>query len=182
MGSADVDIDLLHERYLDPLFTYVWQRVPNQVEAEDITAETFEAAIGALPKFRGDCDPFTWLVAIARKKIAEAVSRRKRKERVELPESELTERERETLELLLTVDSRQLPEDVALSQEAQGVMRQLLSGLPEPQREALLLQVEQDLSIREIAKVLGRSEAAADSLLQRGRATIFRQGQDYFKA
>jgi hypothetical protein len=26
---SDVDIDSLHERYLDPLFTYVGQRVPN---------------------------------------------------------------------------------------------------------------------------------------------------------
>ena len=182
MDSAGVDIDLLHERYLDPLFTYVWQRVPNQVEAEDITAETFEAAIGALPKFRGDCEPFTWLVAIARKKIAEAVRRQRRKERVEVPEAEMTTRERETLDLLLIVDPRQLPEDASLRQEAHGVMRQLLSGLPELQREALLLQVEQNLSVREIAKVLGRSEASANSLLQRGRASIFRQGQDYFKA
>jgi RNA polymerase sigma-70 factor (ECF subfamily) len=182
MDSAVMDIDLLYGRYLDALFSYVSQRVPNYAEAEDITAETFEAAIVAFPKFRGDCSPWAWLLGIAHRKIAEATRRWRRKERGELLEAELTERERETLGHLFTVDPRQLPEDAALRKEAQDVMRELLSALPEPQREALLLQVEQNLSVREIAKVLGRSQAATDSLLRRGRASIFRQGQDYFKA
>ena len=94
----------------------------------------------------------------------------------------MTERQREMLGLLFAADTRQLPEKVALRHEAQEVMRQLLSSLPELQREALLLQVEQNLSIREIAKVLGRTEAATNSLLQRGRASIFREGQQYFRS
>jgi RNA polymerase sigma-70 factor, ECF subfamily len=180
MDSA-ADIDLLYERHLDALFSYVWYRVPNHTEAEDITAETFAAAITAFARFRGDCSPFAWLLGIARQKIAEAARRWERQQRWELREAELTVQQRETLGLLFAADIRQLPESAALRREAQEVMRQLLVRLPEPQREALLLQVDQNLSIREIAKVLGRSEAATNSLLERGRATLFRQGQQYFK-
>jgi RNA polymerase sigma-70 factor, ECF subfamily len=75
-----------------------------------------------------------------------------------------------------------LPEDALLREEARAVMHQLLERLPALQREALVLQVRQGLSIREIAQVLGRSEAAANSLLQRARATIFRYGQSYFSS
>lgn len=174
-------VDLLYGRYLDTVFSYVLYRVSNHTEAEDITAETFAAAVKAMPRFRGESSPCAWLLGIARRKIAEAARRRGRTRDRELLEGDLTERERETVGLLLTVDFRQLPEDAVLRGEAQGVMRQLLASLPEQQREALLLQVRHGLSIREIAKVMARSEAAANSLLQRARATIYRHGRSYFQ-
>jgi RNA polymerase sigma-70 factor, ECF subfamily len=174
-------IDFLYTHYLDSVFSYVLYRVPNHTEAEDITAETFAAALTALARFRRESAPYAWLLGIARQKIAEAARRRDRTRHRELSEGELSERERETLHLLLAADIQQLPEDALLREEARQVMCQLLERLPEPQREALLLQVRHGLSIREIAQVIGRSEKATNSLLQRARATIFRHGQTYFK-
>ena len=43
-----------------------------------------------------------------------------------------------------------------------------LAGLPEPQREALVLRYCQGLSLLEISAKLGRSRAAVASLLRRG--------------
>jgi RNA polymerase sigma-70 factor (ECF subfamily) len=173
-------VDLLYEQYLDAVFSYVLYRVRNHIEAEDITAETFAAAVVAWKRFRGDSSPYAWLLGIARKKIADAARQRHGSMGRELLDVDLSEEERETLGLFLTADIDQLPEDAALHKEAGRVMRHLLECLPEPQREALLLQVEHGLSIREIAHTMGRSEAAANSLLQRARAAIFRSGQDYF--
>lgn len=144
-----MNIGFLHANYLDSVFSYVLYRVPNHTEAEDITAETFEAAVEALPKFRGEARPYAWLLGIARQKIAEAARRRDRVRHRELLEGDLTNHEKELLSLLLTADIRQLPEDKVLWDEARRVMRQLLAQLPEPQREALLLQVRHGLSIRE---------------------------------
>jgi RNA polymerase sigma-70 factor, ECF subfamily len=172
------DVDLLHTRYFDTVFAYVSFRVPGRAEAEDITAEVFVAAVLALPRFRGECRPTAWLLGIARRKIAEAACRRgRRRERLD---AELTPEERETLGLLLTSDVAQMPEEALLQDESRRVMRRLLAALPEPQREALLLQVAHDLSIWEIAQVLGRSVAATNSLLQRGRAALLRLGRSYF--
>ncbi len=172
------DVEELHTRYFDSVFAYVSFRVPSRAEAEDITAEVFVAAVEALPRFRGESRPAAWLLGIARRKIAEAACRRgRRRERLD---AELTEEERETLGLLLASDAGQLPEEALLQDESRRVMRHLLAALPEPQREALLLQVAHDLSIREIAQVLGRSLAATNSLLQRARATLLRLGQSYF--
>src|SRR5437016_5398599 len=119
--TASAEIDLLFERHLDAVFSYVRHRVPNHAEAEDITVETFEAAITAYHRFRGESRPFVWLVGIARQKIAEAARRREHEQRVELPEGPLTERQREMLGLLFAADTRQLPEKVALRHEAQEV-------------------------------------------------------------
>jgi RNA polymerase sigma-70 factor (ECF subfamily) len=173
-----VDIASLHDRYLRAVFTYVCGRVPDRSEAEDITAEVFAAALAALPRFRGDSGHYAWLLGIARRKIVDAM--RRRRGRRELLDTELTEAERERLGLLLATDAGELPEAAVRHAEARREMRKLLAGLPEAQREALLLQVVHDLSIREIAQVLGRSEAAANSLLQRARAAIYRHGRGYF--
>jgi RNA polymerase sigma factor (sigma-70 family) len=178
MEGDPIDIEDLYARYMNALLAYIYQKVPNRTEAEDIAAETFAAALIALPRFRGDCSPYAWLLGIARQKVAEAARRRDR--HPELLDADLTERERSVVSLLSGADMGPLPEEAVLHAEARGIMRQLLDRLPEPQREALLLQSGQGLSIREIAHVMGRSVAATNSLLERARATIFRLGQGYF--
>jgi RNA polymerase sigma-70 factor (ECF subfamily) len=181
LGMAEEDpksIASLHEQYLQAVFTYVSARVPDRTEAEDITAEVFAAALSALPKFRGDSGHYAWLLGIAHRKIVDAHRRRRR--RPELLDVELSHEERGAIGLLLSADIGDLPEEAVQHAEAQQVMRKLIAELPEPQREALLLQVVHELSIREIAQVMGRSEAAANSLLQRARASIFRRGESYF--
>jgi RNA polymerase sigma-70 factor (ECF subfamily) len=181
LGMAEEDrsgITSLHSQYLQAVFAYVVCRVPNQTEAEDITAEVFAAALAALPQYRGEGGHYAWLLGIARRKIVDA--HRRRRHRPELLDTELTGQEREAIGLLLETDSRQLPEEALERDEARRMMRKLIRTLPEPQREALLLQVVHGLTIREIAVVIGRSEAAANSLLQRARAAIYRHGQSYF--
>jgi len=93
---------------------------------------------------------------------------------------DLTDQERETLGMLLASDIEELPEEAYLHEESRRMMRQLLAQLPDDQREAILLQVEQDLPIREIARLMGRTVAATNSLLQRARASLLRRGKDYF--
>jgi RNA polymerase sigma-70 factor, ECF subfamily len=171
-------ISFLHQRYLQAVFSYVSLRVPDRTEAEDITAEVFAAALGALPKFRGEGGHYAWLLGIARRKIAD--SARRLRHRRELLDTDLSEEERQAVALLLASDAGQLPEEALQHAEARQVMRKLLAALPELQREVLLLQVVDDLSIREIARVIGRSVAAANSLLQRARAALYRHGRSYF--
>jgi RNA polymerase sigma-70 factor, ECF subfamily len=173
-----IDVEILYAQYLNAVLAYVLSRVPNRSEAEDITSETFLAALVALPRFRGQCSPYAWLLGIARQKIAEAARRRDR--RRELLHAELTEEEQETLGLLSASSGGALPEEVVLHAEARKTMRGFLDCLPEVQREVLILQSAHDLTIREIAHVIGRSVAATNSLLERARMALFRLGQSYF--
>jgi RNA polymerase sigma-70 factor (ECF subfamily) len=176
--SDPLEIGELHERYLDAVFAYVRLRVASSTEAEDVTAEVFAAALAALPHRRGGSGHYAWLLGIARRKIVDATRRRQR--RPELLDTELGEGERAAVGLLLAADQGPLPEEIVQNEEARQIMRRLVAGLPEPQREVLLLQVVHGLPIREIARVIGRTEAATNSLLQRARAAIFRHGKDYF--
>jgi DNA-directed RNA polymerase specialized sigma24 family protein len=69
-------VAVLHELYSDAVLRFVSQRVARPREAERLTAEVFASALAGLPRFRGRCPPYLWLIAIARRKIAEAQHRR----------------------------------------------------------------------------------------------------------
>jgi RNA polymerase sigma-70 factor (ECF subfamily) len=165
---------VLHERYLDDVFRYISRRVPRQEEAEDITAEVFAAAFVGLPRFRGQCPPYLWLLGIARRKIVDALRRRSSR-----PEMLASEMDADPLDTALAAVAEG-PEREFERAETRRVVRELVAQLNEDQREALLLQYVEQLPIAEIAVVMGRSPAAVNSLLQRARTSLFRRGRSYF--
>jgi RNA polymerase sigma-70 factor (ECF subfamily) len=173
-----VTLSALHERYVDDVFRYVSRRVPRREEAEDITAEVFAAAFVELPRFRGQCAPYLWLLGIARRKIVDSL--RRRAVRRETLASELADAAPGADPLPERPAAAEGPEEALERAEEQRVVRELVEQLNEDQREALLLQYVEGLSIAEIAAVMGRSPAAANSLLQRARAALFRRGRSYF--
>jgi RNA polymerase sigma-70 factor (ECF subfamily) len=179
MESADrIDAAELHRLYLKDVFQYVARRVPRQ-EAEDITMQVFAAALEALPRFRGQCPPRLWLLRIARGKVVDAL--RRRNVRQEMLASELGSGEAGAEPLIETLAATgEGPEAAYGRAEARREIRRLVEQLNPDQREALLLQHVEGLTIAEIAMVMGRSLAAVNSLLQRARATLFRMGRSYF--
>jgi RNA polymerase sigma-70 factor (ECF subfamily) len=167
----------LYERYLGDVFRYVLRRVGQQEEAEDITAEVFAAAMQGLPRFRGQCPPYLWLLGIARRQIAIALRRRAVRRETLASEVEEDAAGVETLLERLAVEG---PEAALARAEARAVLRELLAQLNADQREALLLQYGEGLSIAEIALLMGRSPGSVNSLLHRARAALYRRGQAYF--
>jgi RNA polymerase sigma-70 factor (ECF subfamily) len=175
--AESVTAALLHERYMAAVFRYVLRRVPRIEEAEDITAEVFAAAFEGLPGFRGGCSPYLWLLGIARRKIADSL--RRRAARRETLASELDgASEIDPLQAALAATAS--PEAALVWAEAQRVVRELVAQLSPDQREAVLLQYMERLSVPEIAVVMGRSPTSVKGLLQRARATLHRQGRAYF--
>ena len=174
-----MDMAALHKNYVDAVFNHVRRRLPNQSDAEEITADVFAAAAAEFCRYRGEGGYYAWLLGIARRKLVDAARRRKRQP--EILNADLSEDERETLGLLLAEDIGELPEEAVQHAEAKQVMRALIDALPEPQRDVLVLQIYDGLTVKEIAQVVGRSPAAVNSLLERARAAIFRQGRSYFE-
>ena len=168
----------LYERHLEAVYSYVLRRVHGIEEAEDVTAEVFAAAAAGLPHFKGHCSPYAWLISIARRKIIDR--RRRRTARPETLASELADAEVEAQALWEALGAVEGPEAILMRAEARRVMRDLLTQLNPDQREAVLLQYVEGLSIAEIAVVMGRSLGAIHSLLHRARAALHRQGRAYF--
>jgi DNA-directed RNA polymerase specialized sigma24 family protein len=70
---------------------------------------------------------------------------------------------------------------IARRDEASAEIRRLVLALPELQREALLLQLAEELSQAEIAQTLGKSVTAVNGLLARARQNIRQRGAAYFQ-
>lgn len=160
--------DALHEHYLEDVFAYISRRLPVRAEAEDIAAETFAAAFSSLHTLRPHTDPFPWLLGIARRKLIDRARKQKRQPQVSpLDDGDWAEEGADPATQLIAAERRQ-------------AVWSLVDGLKPEQKEALLLQHLEGLSIAQIATVLGKSPAAINSLLQRARAILLTRGAAYF--
>lgn len=118
-----------------------------QPVAEDLTQETFIAALAELRKGRLVEAPLPWLYGIARHKLLDHYRREARRGAVDVFEEPTVARSAEDRERVLGA----------------------LQAVPPMQRAALVLRHMEGLSVPELAQVLGRSVEAAESLLSRGR-------------
>src|SRR6476659_7310289 len=67
---------VFYERHFSSVLAFFRRRVAGPEEAFDLAAETFAAALAAVPRFRpGPEPPQAWLFAIARHKLNEALRR-----------------------------------------------------------------------------------------------------------
>ena len=127
--------------------------------AEDLTQETFLAAVSELKKGRRVEAPIPWIYGIARHKLLDHYRRQERAERS------------------LAVEADAEPDDVAFDEggrEARERAVAALAAVAASQRAVLVLCYLDGFSAAEVAVELGKSVAAVHSLLERGRASFKR--------
>ncbi len=144
----------LYRRHFQRVYRYHISRTGNEADAQDLTSQTFMAALEGIASFRGTGSFLAWLFGIARRKLA----LRFRSRMLEVP-----------LEAASRLpDPAQSTEGTA-SQRIQlaQISRSLLNMTPE-RAEALALCLFGDLTAAEAGKVMGKSEAAVKMLVFRG--------------
>jgi RNA polymerase sigma-70 factor (ECF subfamily) len=136
------------------------------VLAEDIRQETFLSAADAIHGYRGEAPLFGWLCAIARRKTADEFRRRGRTER--LPEDDVPPTAAGGNRLRL----EDQPEEWFLRSELRAAIIEALWCLPPDYREALVARYAEGMEVEAIARKIGRSYKATESLLARARAAL----------
>lgn len=132
--------------------------------AEDLTQETFLAAVRELRRGAPVAEPLPWLIGIARHKWLDHLRRQRRSSWTLLSwEDDVGDT------TPFTVGDGDVTHDRAAA---------ALAMVPSPQREALLLRYLDGLSVPEVAAALGRSVSATESLLARARVTVRRSFQE----
>jgi RNA polymerase sigma factor (sigma-70 family) len=153
----------LRELCLRDVYGYLARRLPRPEDAEDIAAEVFAVALTSVPS--GVREPRAWLIGIARRKMIDLLRKNGRRPETLRPDIGIT---------------TEGPDRIAERNEAVRVLRTIVDRLPEDQREALILQHADGLSLIEIANVMKRSVPAVKALLHRARSSVFQQGACYF--
>jgi RNA polymerase sigma-70 factor (ECF subfamily) len=117
-------------------------------DIEEVVQDTFVRAFGSIESFRADSSLRTWLFTIERRLILD----RRRAERRRKDDTAVDERDAAT-------EFDALDEIVA--EEAQTRVQRAVEQLSRLQREVFLLRVNEGLSYKEIAEVVGSTEGAA---------------------
>lgn len=146
----------------------------NSEDAEDIVQETLLKAIDNIDQFRGEASFGTWLYSIALNQARAHYAKSKQAELkpVEeyLPASEEHNHGRghDDFKLFDWDDPHKLMESAELKQ----VIDRAIADLPYKYREAFTLRYIEELSVKEVAKIIKESEAATKSRILRARLAL----------
>ncbi len=144
----------LYRRYVNNVYRYHMAHTGNVKDAEDLTSQTFMAALEGIQTYRGSGPFIAWLMGIASRKRAFFF----RGLRHEVP-----------LDATLHIPDPEPATDQAafLRLEIESISR-ALNGLNPERTEALILHFFGGLTNLEVGRVLGKSEAAVKMLVSRG--------------
>ena len=142
----------LYDRYVQPIYRYIFSRVGSAHEAEDITSQTFMSAYEALGKYRERGQFSAWLFRIARSKMNDHFRRSKREVGLEAV-GEILERE-DALGTLIRAEE--------LSR-----IRSIINHLDEEEQELIRLRYVAELSFVDIGELLGKREDAVKKSVYR---------------
>lgn len=146
------DLLALYDDALPQVYGYLLHRCRNSTVAEDLTAETFMAAVESIGRAAVAEVTAPWLIGIARHKLVDHWRR--------------MERDARNLRAIDTPPGQDDPWDAELDGFA---ARDTLERLGAHHRAALTLRYVDDLPVGEVAALLGRTLHATEALLVRAR-------------
>lgn len=150
---------------LSRLRNYIFKKVNDKDEAEEVFQDVLISATGSLPLFQGESSFFTWLCSIANHKIVDFYRKKKLK-------TLLFSR----FPFLETLASEILTPDEKLEkEELKKEVKKVLATLAEGYGEVLRLKYIEGLSMAEIAKIVKISVKAVESKLFRAREAFKRE-------
>ncbi len=100
----------IYELYVKRVYRYLYSRAGNAQEAEDLTAQTFLAALESLDRFKEDGCFAAWLFGIARNKVVDHY--RRRDKAILLNEDEPGEAGEDALAAIIRSERAKVPVDL----------------------------------------------------------------------
>lgn len=144
----------LYQRYVKRVYAYLYSRVGNVEDAQDLTTVTFMAALEQIKQYRGDGSLAAWLLGIAYHKSVDL----HRRYRATIP---LTAAE-------AIIDPVPAPDEMLLQQVQREELERALHSLTPERAEVIALRFFGELSNAEVAAIAGKNEAAVKMLIHRG--------------
>jgi RNA polymerase sigma factor (sigma-70 family) len=165
---------LLYRRHEMKVWRYLYRNVGNRANAEELMQEVWFAVAREAPRYQPSARFGTWLFAIARNRMIDAL-------RAQRPQVSLESLgyESEPIAPQLTTEPSVSPLAAAVVRDQANAILAALVQLPRDQRDAFLLQVEGDLSVEEVASVTGVSFETTKSRLRYARTKLRALLSDY---
>ena len=147
--------EALVRRYQNRVYRLAAVWLDDAQHAADVTQEVFLRGLKGFKSFRYRAAPFTWLYRTT-KNVCREFNRR---------------RPTETLEIEPGDPSADTENEIKSLQAARRV-RELITSLPERQREVVVLRIFEDLSVAETAIAMGCREGTVKALMHKATAGL----------
>jgi RNA polymerase sigma factor (sigma-70 family) len=133
-------------------------------EPEDLLGEVFVQLVRDLSRFNGDARAFrAWVFTVAHNRLLDAARRERRRPRIDPDEG--------VLELNAIGDS----EEEALTAIRDQQLVRMIAKLSPDQQSVILLRIVGDLTVEQVAEVIGKRPGAVKALQRRGLAALERE-------
>lgn len=156
-SKAKEDVEgfaMLYRRHLHRVYSYLHSRVGNVQDAQDLTTQTFVAALSGIQTYESRGFFTAWLLGIARHKLNDHF----RGNHSIISIDEITP----------PSDGMGSVEDIIVRQLRIEEITLILEKLNPERAEAIRLRYFADLKIREVAEIMEKSEGAVKMLISRG--------------
>ncbi len=163
IAGNEAAIEMFVHQYETDVFRLALSIVGDPAEANEVTQETFIAALRSLPAYQDKKSFKAWLYTIALNHSRSHLRKRK-----------VLERLRMTLNNIFQVEiERQVsPEDAIIQSEKEAQIWNALNQLDERYRIVVVLRYFHELSIAEISEILSVNEGTIHSRLHNAREKL----------
>jgi len=156
----------LYSRYFQRIYNFVYARMRNHAETEEVVQETFLAVFRSFENYRGQSSLLSWIYGIAKNSTNNSLRRAKsQNERIELADDDDL-MPRPSLEL-------SMPDEQLDLHRFREQLTERLDTLATWQAEIFEMRHFQNLSIPEISERTARSSDAVRSSLYRVKRMFF---------
>ena len=166
---------MLYDEYVDQIFRYVYYKVGNLTESQDLTGQTFLKAFENIDSFEmRDVAFSSWLYRIAHNLVVDFFRRESKRESVPIDDQPPT------------ASPRGNPVESVLADLESERLYKAMHKLTHNQREVLVLKFIDNLSNAQVAEIMGISVGAVKSTQKRGLLALNRilsnsSGTDYLE-
>lgn len=144
----------LYERYFDRIYKYIYLKIGDATDAEDLTEQVFLKMIEAIHSFQWQGTTFAaWLYRIAHNQVVDTIRQHARRPQTSLePVVDVLPSEKDD------------PYKQAELSDSVGHLKEAMSNLTELQAQVITMKFGMGLTNAEVAVVLERTEGAIKAL------------------
>ena len=147
------DFGQVYDKYVKKIFNFIYYKTHHKETAEDLTSETFMKALAKLDGFDENKGSFsTWLYQIARNTVIDFYRTKKNDINID--------------DVWDLADEEDIIRDFDTAEKLKQV-KKYLKKLKSDQREIVILRVWEGVSYKEIAEIIGKSEASCKMTFSR---------------
>jgi len=146
------EFGILYDRYIKKIYDFVYFKTQHKETAEDLVSIVFKKALENINKFGNQGSFSSWIYRIARNTVIDYY--RTRKQNINIEDAwDLTDNSNIEIDL----DNKEKLTEV----------KKYLSQLKSEQRDIVVMRVWQEMSYKEIAEIIGKSEASCKMIFLR---------------